>query len=256
MIDDQPDIFLLLQWLEPLVDWKPFGLLLPEITQHDITIIEQVDTKHQKLALFTKWLNTDPTATWRDVLNALTKREEINLIQTINNLLQVDLHICTGGNNDAPVSSIAPVVSTVLSSVSVINKLVTSITSGNPKDILRTHSYKLGHAISVNLYNVTDALYAKELIPQQTKEAMHVSGVTDNEKSSKIMLIIEQLLESSPNPEQYLIDICHVLINQHCTLTDIAISILHELGQSDVAKPISSIPNDVQGYADIFCLHM
>uniref|UniRef100_A0A1X7UFE6 NACHT domain-containing protein n=1 Tax=Amphimedon queenslandica TaxID=400682 RepID=A0A1X7UFE6_AMPQE len=280
MIDDQPDIFLLLQWLEPLVDWKPFGLLLPEITQHDITIIEQVDTKHQKLALFTKWLNTDPTATWRDVLNALTKREEINLIQTINNLLQVDLHICTGGNNDAPVSSIAPVVSTVLSSVSVINKLVTSITSGNPKDILRTHSYKLGHAISVNLYNVTDALYAKELIPQQTKEAMHVSGVTDNEKSSKIMLIIEQLLESSPNPEQYLIDICHVLINQHCTLTDIAISILHELGQSipdnvsldtvlpspvddksktpvtivkcqsDVAKPISSIPNDVQGYAD------
>ena len=96
MIDDQPDVFLLLQWLEPLVDWQTFGLLLPGITQHEITIIEhQVDTEHQKLALFTKWLNKNSTATWRDVLNALTKREEINLLQTINDQLQV--HQCTGG---------------------------------------------------------------------------------------------------------------------------------------------------------------
>ena len=95
MIDDQPDIFLLLQWLEPLVDWKPFGLLLPRITQQDIAIIEEMNTEHQKLALFTKWLNTNPTATWRDVLDALTKREEINLLQTIND--QVQIHQCTGG---------------------------------------------------------------------------------------------------------------------------------------------------------------
>ena len=142
MIDDRPDIFLLLQWLEPLVDWQSFGLLLPGITQQDITIIKQLDTKQQKLALFTKWLNTNPTATWRDVLNALTKREEINLLQTINDQLQV--HQCTGGmimylyinnyikfiigTNDAPTST--PVVSTVSSSVSVINKPVTSTTSG------------------------------------------------------------------------------------------------------------------------------
>ena len=95
MIDDQPDIFLLLQWLEPLVDWQSFGLLLPGITQHEISVIEQVDAKHQKLALFTKWLNTNPTATWRDVLNALTKREDNNLLQTISDQLQV--HQCTGG---------------------------------------------------------------------------------------------------------------------------------------------------------------
>ena len=95
MIDDQPDIFLFLQWLEPLVDWQSFGLLLPGITQQDITTIEQLNTEHQKLALFTKWLNTNPTATWRDVLHALTKREEINLLQTIKDQLQV--HQCTGG---------------------------------------------------------------------------------------------------------------------------------------------------------------
>uniref|UniRef100_A0A1X7SWF3 Death domain-containing protein n=1 Tax=Amphimedon queenslandica TaxID=400682 RepID=A0A1X7SWF3_AMPQE len=94
-IDDQPDISLLIQWLEPLVDWQSFGLLLPGITQQDITTIEQIDTEHQKRVLFSKWLNTNPTGTWRDVLNALTKREEINLVQTINDQLQV--HQCTGG---------------------------------------------------------------------------------------------------------------------------------------------------------------
>uniref|UniRef100_A0A1X7TRH3 NACHT domain-containing protein n=1 Tax=Amphimedon queenslandica TaxID=400682 RepID=A0A1X7TRH3_AMPQE len=117
------------------------------------------------------------------------------------------------------------------SSVSA-NKPVTSTTSGNPKDILRTHSDKLVHAISVNLYDVTNALYAKDMIPQQAKEEMHVLGITNNEKSSKLVNVIEQQLGSSLNPEQYLIDICHVLINQQHTLTDIATSILHQLGQS------------------------
>uniref|UniRef100_A0A1X7TC45 NACHT domain-containing protein n=1 Tax=Amphimedon queenslandica TaxID=400682 RepID=A0A1X7TC45_AMPQE len=279
MIDDQPDIFLLLQWLEPLVDWQSFGLLLPGITQQDITTIEQVDTEHQKIALFTKWLNTDPTATWRDVLNALTKREEINILQTINDQLQV--HQCTGDTNDTPTST--PVVSTVSTSVAVIiDKLVTS-TSGNPKDILRTHSIKLTDAITTNLYRVTDALYAEGLIPLDTRENIQtVTGISDYRKSSQLASVIQRQLESSLNPEQYLIDICHVLINQqHRTLTDLATSILHQLGQSipdnvssqtavlsspvdeisntpdttirgqsDVAKPISLIPDDVQGYAD------
>uniref|UniRef100_A0A1X7TIT1 NACHT domain-containing protein n=1 Tax=Amphimedon queenslandica TaxID=400682 RepID=A0A1X7TIT1_AMPQE len=274
MIDDQPDIFLLLQWLEPLVDWKPFGLLLPGITQHEISIIEQMDTEHQKLALFSKWLNTDPRATWRDVLNALTKREEINLLQTINDQLQV--HQCTRGNTDAPTSTV-PVVSTVSSSVSVINKPVTSTTSGNtPSAILRMNYATLVDAVTNSLQKVTDALYAKELIPQQTKQEMLVLAVDNYTKTANLMNVIEKQLESSLNPEQYLIDICHVLINQqHRTLTDIATSILHQLGQSipdnvssqivlpspvdDIsntpvtnirAKPISSIPHDVQGYAD------
>uniref|UniRef100_A0A1X7U7K7 NACHT domain-containing protein n=1 Tax=Amphimedon queenslandica TaxID=400682 RepID=A0A1X7U7K7_AMPQE len=280
MIDDQPDIFLLLQWLEPLVDWQSFGLLLPGITQQDITIIEKVDTEHQKLALFTKWLNTNPTATWRDVLNALTKREEINLLQTINDQLQV--HQCTGGNADAPTSTV-PVVSTVSSSVSVINKPVTDTTSGNPKDILRTHSVKLVDSISIDIPRTAYTLYAKELIPQQTKQEMLVPAVDNYTKAANLMNVIEKQLEGSLNPEQYLIDICHVLINQqHRTLTDIATSILHQLGQSipdnvsshtvlpspvddisntpvtnirgqsipDNVTSISSIPDDVQGYAD------
>ena len=140
----KPDIMLLNQWLESLVDWQSFGLLLPGITQQDITTIEdfKIDNEQSKKGLFSKWLKKNPTATWRDVLNALTKREEIKLLQTINDQLQV--HQCTGGmimylyinnyikciigTNDAPTST--PVVSTVSSSVSVINKPVTSTTSG------------------------------------------------------------------------------------------------------------------------------
>ena len=61
---------------------------------------------------------------------------------------------------------------------------------------------------------------------------MHVQGLSDNKKASNFVHVLEEQLESSLNPEQYLIDICHVLINQqHRTLTDIATSILHQLGE-------------------------
>uniref|UniRef100_A0A1X7UYV7 NACHT domain-containing protein n=1 Tax=Amphimedon queenslandica TaxID=400682 RepID=A0A1X7UYV7_AMPQE len=126
--------------------------------------------------------------------------------------------------------------------------------TGNPKDILRTHSVKLTDAITTNLYRVADALYAEGLIPLDTKENIQtVTGISDYRKSSQLVSVIQRQLESSLNPEQYLIDICHVLINQqHRTLTDIATSILHQLGQSipDNVTSISSIPDDVQGYAD------
>ena len=105
-------------------------------------------------------------------------------------------------------------------------------TAGTPKDILQSHSYKLVHAISVNLCNATDALYAKNLIPQQTKEEMHVLGVTDNEKASKLVNVIETQLEVSDDQKQYLIGMCRVLKHQqHDTLTDIVSSMLKELGE-------------------------
>uniref|UniRef100_A0A1X7TM96 NACHT domain-containing protein n=1 Tax=Amphimedon queenslandica TaxID=400682 RepID=A0A1X7TM96_AMPQE len=149
--------------------------------------------------------------------------------------------------------------------------------TGNPKDILRAHSVKLTDGISQNLYKITTELHAKGLIPQQTFDDVLVMGImTDYTKAMKLMSVLEQQLESSDNPKQYLTSICHVLIINH-TLTDFATSISHQLGQSmpdnvssyaspvdgisnttvvktrgqsDVAKPISSIPDDVQGYAD------
>ena len=90
-INDQPDIFLLLQWFEPLVDWKPFALYLPGITQQDMTTIEEfeVETNKQKTGLFSKWLQRNPRATWRDVLDALTGIKEDTIAQTIRDQLQV-----------------------------------------------------------------------------------------------------------------------------------------------------------------------
>ena len=86
----------------------------------------------------------------------------------------------------------------------------------------------------MNLYNVTESLYAKKLIPQQTEKEMLVR-VTDTEKSCRLVDVIEkhlEVMEVMGNPEQYLIDVCHVLMNQqHRTLTDIATSILHQLGE-------------------------
>ena len=106
-------------------------------------------------------------------------------------------------------------------------------TAGNPKDILRTHSVKLTDGISNHLYKITTELHAKGLIPQQAVDDVLVMGVmTDYTKAMKLMSVLHKQLESSLNPEQYLIDICHVLINQqHRTLTDIASSILHQLGE-------------------------
>ena len=81
------------------------------------------------------------------------------------------------------------------------------------------------------------------MIPQQAFDDVLVMGVmTDYTKAMKLMSVLRGQLESSLNSEQYLIDICQVLINQqHCTLTDIATSILHQLGEC-VCVCVLSIP--------------
>ena len=88
-------------------------------------------------------------------------------------------------------------------------------------------------AITNNLYRVTNGLYAKGLIPMETVNHIQTAAAfSDNVKSGQLMSVLQKQFESSLNPEQYLIDICHVLINQqHHMLTDIATSILHQLGE-------------------------
>ena len=71
------------------------------------------------------------------------------------------------------------------------------------------------------------------MIPQQALDDVQVMGVmTDYNKAMKLLRVIQGQLEASLTPDQYLIDICNVLINQqHQTLTDIATNILHQLGE-------------------------
>uniref|UniRef100_A0A1X7U814 NACHT domain-containing protein n=1 Tax=Amphimedon queenslandica TaxID=400682 RepID=A0A1X7U814_AMPQE len=240
MIDDRPSCLLFAKCLKPLVDWKPFAHCLPGITQSDVNIIDKKkrNAHLMKMALHKRWLLVNPTASWRDVINVLKQCKENELARTIEDKVtgptagrsinDDDMEVSTSNANPGPIT-------------------------GNPKDILRTHSVKLVDSISIDIPRTAYALYAKELIPQQTKQEMLVPAVDNYTKAANLMNVIEKQLESSLNPEQYLIDICHVLINQqHRTLTDIATSILHQLGQSipDNVTSISSIPDDVQGYAD------
>ena len=56
--------------------------------------------------------------------------------------------------------------------------------------------------------------------------------MTDYTKASKLLSVLQRQLEVHSDPDQYLVNICNVLINQQQqTLTDIAISILQQLGQ-------------------------
>ena len=115
-------------------------------------------------------------------------------------------------------------------------------------------------------------MYDKNLIPFEVKTNL-LSLTEDYKKASKLVLVLERQLQTHSDPDQYLHDICHVLRNQqHHTLTDIATSILKQLGQSSVHKqhsllPLSFIPTghsitdedtsispldpDVQQYCDI-----
>lgn len=92
-INDQVDIALLLQWLDPLVNWQSFALQLPGITENFIASIDkpQFDLKQKKEACFTKWLTINPEATWNDVIHALTVQREDETVQAIRNQLEVPL---------------------------------------------------------------------------------------------------------------------------------------------------------------------
>ena len=61
---------------------------------------------------------------------------------------------------------------------------------------------------------MTNALYAAELIPQQTKREMFVPALDSYTKASKLVNVIEEQLEAYPDPDQqyiYFHDVCCVL---------------------------------------------
>uniref|UniRef100_A0A1X7UMW4 Death domain-containing protein n=1 Tax=Amphimedon queenslandica TaxID=400682 RepID=A0A1X7UMW4_AMPQE len=216
MIDDQPSCLLFAKSLKPLVDWKSFANCLCGITKSDVNIIDKKkrNAHLMKMVLHKRWLQVNPTASWRDVINALKQCKENELARTIEDKV-TDPTVGRSTNDYMEVST--------------SNASPGPIT-GNPKDILRTHSVKLVDSISIDIPRTAYALYAKEPIPQQTKQEMLVPAVDNFTKAANLMNVIEKQLESSLNSEQYLIDICHVLINQqHRTITDIATSILHQL---------------------------
>ena len=78
----------------------------------------------------------------------------------------------------------------------------------------------------------------KKLIVFQISNEIHSkTGEGDYKKASKMVLQLQKQLQTHSDSDRYLHDICHVLRNQqHHTLTDIATSILKQLGQSSLHK--------------------
>ena len=114
MIDDQPSCLLFAKYLEPLVDWKPFALYLPGITQLDVDIIKTKGSSYLRMgALHKRWLQVNPQASWRDVINALKQCKENKLARTIEDKVtdptagrstNDDMEVSTSNANPGPIT--------------------------------------------------------------------------------------------------------------------------------------------------------
>ena len=118
----------------------------------------------------------------------------------------------------------------------IVVTVLTELTCNSSSELLQVNSAKICDNISPVLYKVNNELYAEQLIPLQTKEEMLIMGVmTDYTKASKLMSVLQRQLKGRSDPDQYLVNICYVLINQQQqTLTNIATSILRQLGQCSI----------------------
>ena len=114
MIDDQPSCLLFANCLEPLVDWEPFALCLPGITQLDVDIIKTKGSSYLRTeALHKRWLQVNPQASWRDVINALNQCKENELARTIEDKVtdptagrstNDDMEVSTSNANPGPIT--------------------------------------------------------------------------------------------------------------------------------------------------------
>ena len=84
-LSNRPTESELIELLEPLVKWQKFGIHLPKMSNAMIEKIEidKLSTDHQKMALFSEWLRVDDSATWSNVIDALSKANELTLASKI-----------------------------------------------------------------------------------------------------------------------------------------------------------------------------
>ena len=148
MIDDQPSCLVFAKCLKPLVDWKPFALCLPGITQSDVSIIDKTkrNAHLMKMALHKRWLQANPTASWRDVINALNQCKENEILNNIEHQLKLSTE--TDSNMEITISN-RDAASTELTGSSSNDKIET-MTAGPVTG-------KLIHLIQHSL-SVTDTL--------------------------------------------------------------------------------------------------
>ena len=82
----KPTVFQLVGCLVDLIDWIKFAQYLPGIKERHIQKIEQENkgkVDDQKRALYKKWLEVYPDASWNDVIEALEKAERKDIAVTV-----------------------------------------------------------------------------------------------------------------------------------------------------------------------------
>ena len=119
MIDDQPTSDLFAKFLKLLDDWERFALCLPGgITQLDVDIIKTKGRTEKPPflrmeALHKRWLQVNPQASWRDVINALKQCKENELARTIEDKVtdptagrstNDDMEVSTSNANPGPIT--------------------------------------------------------------------------------------------------------------------------------------------------------
>ena len=75
---EKPTVLKLVEHLVDLIDWAIFAQYLPGIKERHIQRIKQENIgklDDEKRALYKKWLEVYPDASWNDVIEALEKAE-------------------------------------------------------------------------------------------------------------------------------------------------------------------------------------
>ena len=83
---EKPTELKLFEYLVDLIDWTIFAQYLPGIKERHIQKIEQENKRKvddQKRALYKKWLEVYPDASWNDVIEALEKAERKDIALTV-----------------------------------------------------------------------------------------------------------------------------------------------------------------------------
>ena len=83
---EKPTVLKLVEYLVDLTDWVKFAQHLPRIEERHIDQIkkenrEKVD--EERRALYKKWLEVCPDASWNDVIEALEKAERKDIALTV-----------------------------------------------------------------------------------------------------------------------------------------------------------------------------
>ena len=82
----KPTVLKLVKYLVDLIDWTMFAQHLPGIKERHIQKIKEENKEKvddQKRALYRKWLQVHPKATWNDVIEALENAERDDIAEEV-----------------------------------------------------------------------------------------------------------------------------------------------------------------------------